>query len=171
MTANGATIPFPNPDGGSLARTLTDGDTNTLEWGANDSVIDLTHSAGSDDEITEFLTDATGMVMIRNVSATNIIINTGNNILCLGGSLRLTEGDAVVFVYQERIDAWCQYGAIIPGAANTVSALTDNSGGTASGSNEIEAIGGTYSQSEVANNFATISSAISRLQKAVGIQE
>ena len=49
------------------------------------------------------------------------------------------------------------------GGIGTVGALTDSSGGTASATTVV-AIGGTFSQSEIANNFATVTAALNRLQ-------
>ena len=55
----------------------------------------------------------------------------------------------------------------IRGFGAAITALTDNSGGTAS--NTIAAIGGTYSQTEVRNAIASLAAKINALQAAVTV--
>lgn len=57
---------------------------------------------------------------------------------------------------------------VSPGAesiAADVGALTDSSGGTANGT--LQAIGGTYSQAEVANNFADLAAKVNAIRTAL----
>lgn len=49
----------------------------------------------------------------------------------------------------------------------TQAAIVDSTGGTASGTNTLVAISGTYTQSEIRNNMATLAQAITALRSAL----
>ena len=125
---------------------------------------------------------------MANVAPTSTTISKNHGLFIPGGSVTLDHIEDAGNGSRVRIVAISRYTGTVAGAATAkipvffdgvngmigtvaapvaVTALTDNSGGTANGT--LEVIGASYSQSEIANNFADVAAKINGIITALGL--